>query len=188
MAEPGQKPRLPSSWPPRKGQLPDASDLSPSALVDGFPPGGLASPPPCQGAGDQGRSLSAEPWLGSSALLGPRRLQPHSDSRSRTRVLSSVRACLLVVHSRESAGLGWAGTVKPCFLEYKIWSFPSSPGPPAGSTSFPRSLAPWPLPAPLTPADAPASRSGAKRWLAGVQLPRAFIKVPLVKLTPKMPL
>lgn len=95
------------------------------------------------------------PGCDPQAPPGPRRLQPCLDTRSRTGVLSSMRACLLAVHSRDPAGLGSDGTVKPCFLEYKICSFPFSTGPPVGGTSFPRSPAPWLLPVPPTPTPLP---------------------------------
>lgn len=52
--------------------------------------------------------------------------------------------------------------MKPCFPEYKICSFSFLPGPPAGSTSFPRNPAPWPLPAP-SPFPTPSKRAAVPR-------------------------
>lgn len=106
------------------------------------------APPLCHGGCRSGWEVSRQsPGCDPPALLGPRRLQPLLDGRSLTGVLSSMRACLLAVHSRDSAGLGLAGTVKPCFLEYKSAAFPP-PRQALAQHFLPRSPAPWPLPAP----------------------------------------
>lgn len=51
----------------------------------------------------------------------------HSHSGSRTSTLCLERPSV-VVPSRDSAGLGSTGTVRPCFPEYNISSFVPQPG------------------------------------------------------------
>ena len=88
-------------------------------------------------------------------------------------------------------GLGSAGTVKPCFLEYKTCSSPFKPGPHplwAVRAVLPSLEVQIPGPfCPLAPPNAPAaSRSCAKRRLGlGFRSPK-FHQSTFVKLTPQM--
>lgn len=149
--------------------------------MDGFPGG--PGPPPCPGSwGPRWKSLGRALAVVLRPCWDPAGCSPLWQQKQNG---GFVLHESLAVGGSPPAWAGSAGTVEPCFLEYKVCSFPFRPGPPAGSTSFPRSPAPGPLPAPH-PSQAPqqASRSGAKKRPARVQLPQVFIKV-LVKLTPK---
>lgn len=116
--------------------------------------------------------------MGGSSQQGcawTREVGPPLGQQKRNKGFVDPTACVLAVHRPDSAGLGSAGTVKPCFLEYKTCSFLSWPGPPAGGTSFPKSPAPWPLPAPH-PFQHSKQQQGQERacrgWWKGFSSPR----------------
>lgn len=182
-AEPGEKPGLPSARPSGQGCLPAPSDLLCPALGSGGRlPRRAGLPPPRHGSWRPGwKPLSRA----LAAVLRPC-LDPGGGSPSQTAEAERgfvFPESLAVGRSQPDS----AGTVKPCFLEYEICSFPLSPGPPAGSTSFPRSPAPWPLPAP-SPLPKPQQAAVVQRGgLQGSASPPIFIKVLLVKLTPNSP-
>lgn len=81
---------------------------------------------PVLGAEGQGGSLPRSPGCVFCSLLG---LQPHSDGRSRIGVLSSIRVCVLAVHSLDWLGWAWLAQCSLVSLNTKSAAFHLCQGP-----------------------------------------------------------
>lgn len=182
-AEPrGLKTGLSSSCLPRKASPRFLMTyLLPSALVNSFQEGGATLLP--------ARELETRVEVSQQ---GPRRLQPHQDSRSRQNRGFVLPDSLCVGCSRPagtqlgSAGLGWLAQRSLVSLNTNpaAFSLPARAPPPL------RAALPsleGQLPGPFLPPTPAVSR--AKSWFAGVlgglKFPPNFININLVKLTPK---